>query len=68
MQYYRDGSDYISEHTDKTLDIKINTSIINFSLGATRKMQLKHKKKDFKTNERKKQNIYMVHNSMFELG
>jgi alkylated DNA repair dioxygenase AlkB len=54
VQYYRDGSDYISEHTDKTLDIKFDTSILNFSLGATRKMQLKSKKKDFKTNERKK--------------
>ncbi len=44
IQYYRNGDDNIGEHSDKTLDIKIGTNIINYSLGATRTMILKKKK------------------------
>ncbi|POS86716.1 hypothetical protein EPUL_000876 [Erysiphe pulchra] len=44
IQYYRDGTDYISEHSDKTLDIVPNTSIGNFSIGAQRNMVFRTKK------------------------
>lgn len=44
IQYYRNGTDYISEHSDKTLDIVPNTSIGNFSLGAQRNMIFRTKK------------------------
>lgn len=44
IQLYRDGSDYISEHADKTLDILIGSNIVNLSFGASRTMALKSKK------------------------
>ncbi|KAI5811729.1 hypothetical protein DFH27DRAFT_474838, partial [Peziza echinospora] len=44
IQYYRDGNDYISEHSDKTLDIVRGSNIINVSLGAQRTMLLRSKK------------------------
>ncbi|RKF62814.1 DNA oxidative demethylase ALKBH2 [Erysiphe neolycopersici] len=44
IQYYRDGIDYISEHSDKTLDIVPDTSIGNFSVGAQRLMVFRTKK------------------------
>ncbi|KAF4631950.1 hypothetical protein G7Y89_g6168 [Cudoniella acicularis] len=44
IQFYRDGTDYISEHSDKTLDIAPNTFIANASLGAQRTMVFRTKK------------------------
>lgn len=44
IQCYRDGKDYISEHSDKTLDIVPNTFIANVSLGAQRTMVLRTKR------------------------
>ncbi len=44
IQYYRDGMDYISEHSDKTLDIVPRTFIANVSLGAQRLMVFRTKK------------------------
>ncbi|KAI9806715.1 MAG: hypothetical protein M1825_006172 [Sarcosagium campestre] len=44
IQWYRDGHDYISEHSDKTLDIVRGSSIVNVSLGAQRTMILRTKK------------------------
>lgn len=44
IQFYRDGTDYISEHSDKTLDIVPNTFIANVSLGARRTMVFRTKK------------------------
>lgn len=44
IQFYRDGNDYISEHSDKTLDIVPNTFIANVSLGAQRTMVFRTKK------------------------
>ncbi|KAH8836161.1 hypothetical protein DL96DRAFT_1666611 [Flagelloscypha sp. PMI_526] len=45
IQHYRTGNDYISEHSDKTIDIVRGTNIVNVSLGAQRTMTL-YKKKD----------------------
>lgn len=44
IQFYRSGTDYISEHSDKTLDIAPNTFIANISLGAMRAMTFRTKK------------------------
>ncbi|KAH8811851.1 hypothetical protein F5884DRAFT_669139 [Xylogone sp. PMI_703] len=44
IQFYRTGTDYISEHSDKTLDIVPNTFIANVSLGAQRTMTFRTKK------------------------
>eukprot|EP00392_Amoebophrya_sp_AT5.2_P013879 g14011.t1 len=43
LQLYRGGEDYISEHSDKTLDVCRDSKIVNFSAGATRVMVLKRK-------------------------
>ncbi|KAI9684375.1 MAG: hypothetical protein M1829_002185 [Trizodia sp. TS-e1964] len=44
IQHYRNGNDYISEHSDKTLDILRGSSIVNVSIGAQRTMTLRTKK------------------------
>jgi hypothetical protein len=44
IQLYRSGQDYISEHSDKTLDIKKGSSIVNASFGAQRTMRLRTKR------------------------
>ncbi|KAI5921010.1 hypothetical protein F4810DRAFT_722935 [Camillea tinctor] len=44
IQFYRDGNDYISEHSDKTLDIVKGSFIANVSLGAERTMTLRTKR------------------------
>jgi nicotinamidase-related amidase/alkylated DNA repair dioxygenase AlkB len=46
IQFYRDGNDYISEHSDKTLDIVPGSYIANVSLGAERTMVLRTKRVD----------------------
>ncbi|KAI0388579.1 hypothetical protein F5Y17DRAFT_195186 [Xylariaceae sp. FL0594] len=44
IQLYRHGNDYISEHSDKTLDIVKGSFIANVSLGAERTMTLRTKR------------------------
>jgi len=44
IQLYRHGNDYISEHSDKTLDIAKDSFIANVSLGAERTMTLRTKR------------------------
>lgn len=34
IQHYRSGADYISEHSDKTIDVVRGSKIVNVSLGA----------------------------------
>ncbi|PZD42740.1 2OG-FeII-Oxy-2 multi-domain protein, partial [Pyrenophora tritici-repentis] len=78
IQLYRSGSDFISEHSDKTLDIVQGSSIVNVSFGSQRTMRLRTKKPLSKTDEpgtaddatdqRKTQRVPMPHNSMFVLG
>ena len=63
IQYYRNGKDFIGEHSDKTLDVLIGSNIVNYSLGAARTMILKHK-----TQAGLKQRFKMPHNSLFILG
>ncbi|KAL1757031.1 hypothetical protein FB107DRAFT_210245 [Schizophyllum commune] len=44
IQLYREGKDYISEHSDKTIDITRGSNIANVSFGARRIMILRRKK------------------------
>ena len=67
IQLYRGGEDYISEHSDKTLDIVRGSSIVNVSLGAQRTMRLKTKKSAGEVT-RRTQLIPMPHGSVFVLG
>ncbi|CAI6313480.1 unnamed protein product [Periconia digitata] len=80
IQLYRSGEDFISEHSDKTLDIVKGSSIVNVSFGAQRTMRLRTKKaakagneseetsSTTATNERETQRVALPHNSMFVLG
>ncbi|KAK4240075.1 hypothetical protein C8A03DRAFT_13584 [Achaetomium macrosporum] len=55
IQHYRTGNDYISEHSDKTLDIVRGSFIANVSLGAERTMVFRTKRppKDRDNNNNK---------------
>ncbi|KAL1891413.1 hypothetical protein Sste5346_007676 [Sporothrix stenoceras] len=46
IQLYRTGNDYISEHSDKTLDIVPGSYVCNMSLGAERTMIFRTKRVD----------------------
>jgi len=45
IQLYRDGTDCIKEHADKTLDIEKGSTIVTYSIGARRVMVLRPKSK-----------------------
>ncbi|KAI4638766.1 hypothetical protein J4E93_009794 [Alternaria ventricosa] len=77
IQLYRSGNDFISEHSDKTLDIAKGSSIVNVSFGSQRTMRLRTKKApstskpedtESSTTERSTQRVHLPHNSMFTLG
>ncbi|EXM32257.1 hypothetical protein V3481_008048 [Fusarium oxysporum f. sp. vasinfectum] len=78
IQYYRDGNDYISEHSDKTLDIVKGSYIANVSLGAERTMTFRTKRRDKDpsqedltsptTSKRVIQRARLPHNSLCRLG
>ena len=71
IQLYRGGDDYISEHADKTLDVRRGSSIVSVSFGATRQFILRPKKglaEATKGRARDKLRIDLPHNSMFSLG
>jgi nicotinamidase-related amidase/alkylated DNA repair dioxygenase AlkB len=44
IQLYRGGTDFISEHSDKTLDVCPGSFIVNVSFGAERVMRLRTKR------------------------
>lgn len=82
IQFYRTGTDYISEHSDKTVDVVRGSNIVNVSLGAQRTMTLRMKRErakalpgeadDFEPDPplppRTTQRIPLPHNSMFVMG
>jgi len=72
IQHYRSGTDYISEHSDKTIDVVRGSKIVNVSLGAQRIMTLRTKKDKSKAEgddrNRSIQRIPLPHNSMFVMG
>jgi alkylated DNA repair dioxygenase AlkB len=43
MQLYRNGLDYITKHSDKTLDIQRGSAIVNLNLGTTRLFTIQNK-------------------------
>lgn len=46
IQLYRGGQDFISEHSDKTLDVAHGSNITNVSFGAERTLRLRSKRAD----------------------
>ncbi len=64
VQWYRHGADWISQHSDKTLDVARPSVIINVSVGATRVMILKSKARE----PRRVQKFDLPHASVFVLG
>ena len=73
IQHYRSGADYISEHSDKTIDIVRGSKVVNVSLGAQRVMTLRLKRDGVQNAgeaglARPSQKIPLPHNSMFVLG
>ena len=66
IQHYRSGADYISEHSDKTIDIAHGSNIVNVSVGAQRTMTLRTKN-DIGA-ARSSQRIILPHNSMLVMG
>lgn len=65
IQKYRTGRDNIGEHSDKTLDVKRGSAVINLSVGATRVMKLKPKPGSGIAAQQK---ITLPSNSVFVLG
>lgn len=63
IQLYRDGNDTIASHSDKTLDINLDTPIFNYSLGATRIMTIQNKK-----NKNILETIPLRHEECVEFG
>ncbi|PPR04678.1 hypothetical protein CVT24_011895 [Panaeolus cyanescens] len=51
IQFYRSGKDYISDHSDKTIDVVRGSNIVNVSMGAQRVMTLKLKKDKHKGSD-----------------
>ncbi|KAK8168035.1 hypothetical protein BKA80DRAFT_199522, partial [Phyllosticta citrichinensis] len=75
IQFYRQGGDHISEHSDKTLDIVRGSSIVNVSFGAQRTMRLRTKRSENTksggetvTSNREIQRVAMPHNSALVTG
>jgi nicotinamidase-related amidase/alkylated DNA repair dioxygenase AlkB len=66
LQLYRNGRDWISEHSDKTLDVVRPSSIVNVSLGRTRTMLLRPKLHTEESGTLQK--IHLPHGSMFVMG
>ena len=68
IQLYRSGTDFISEHSDKTLDIVPGSKIVNVSFGAERTMRLRTKRARSSENARGAQRtthrVPLPHNSM----
>ncbi|KAF2216023.1 hypothetical protein CERZMDRAFT_34241 [Cercospora zeae-maydis SCOH1-5] len=66
IQLYRNGNDFISEHSDKTLDIVANSSIVNASFGAQRTMRIRTKRDKSSTDPatRTTYRVPMPHNSL----
>jgi len=75
IQHYRSGKDYISEHSDKTIDVVAGSKIVNVSIGATRSMTLRTKKDALSSageleegQSRKHQKFPLPDRSMFVMG
>jgi alkylated DNA repair dioxygenase AlkB len=52
LNYYRDGNDHMSFHSDDEKELGMNPTIASLSFGATRSFHLKHKKNPAKKVEK----------------
>ncbi|KAM3424999.1 hypothetical protein BST61_g6969 [Cercospora zeina] len=70
IQLYRDGNDFISEHSDKTLDIVADSRIMNASFGAQRTMRIRTKQDKGSTDRatRTTYRVPMPHNSLIMMS
>lgn len=78
IQFYRNGKDYISEHSDKTIDVVKSSYIANVSLGAERTMVFRTKRQDKDRScsgasppgnaKRQAQRAQLPHNSLCRMG
>lgn len=71
IQLYRSGQDFISEHSDKTLDIVPGSNIVNVSFGAQRTMRLRTKRGAPTSEPNGARTTYRVatpHNSMIVMS
>ncbi|KAG5957700.1 hypothetical protein E4U58_005708 [Claviceps cyperi] len=78
IQFYRDGNDYISEHSDKTIDVVKGSYIANVSIGAERTMVFRTKRQGNDASlddalppcdlKRHVQRARLPHNSLCRLG
>jgi hypothetical protein len=79
IQFYRDGKDYISEHSDKTIDVVKGSYIANVSLGAERTMVFRTKRQSKHPSrpdaspppgdtKRASQRAQLPHNSLCRMG
>ena len=76
IQHYRSGKDYISEHSDKTIDVVAGSKIVNVSIGAARSMTLRTKKDAASSSaegseedkSRRNQKFPLPDRSMFVMG
>lgn len=68
LQLYRNGRDWISEHSDKTLDVARPSSIVNVSLGHMRTMLLRPKPAADLPRESVAQRIPLPHGSFLVMG
>ncbi|KAG5928580.1 hypothetical protein E4U42_000388 [Claviceps africana] len=80
IQLYRDGKDYISEHSDKTIDVVKGSYIANVSIGAERTMVLRTKRRESDADasatnaswsssaNRQIQRARLPHNSLCRMG
>jgi len=50
LNYYRDGKDSVSWHSDDEEELGKNPTIASISFGETRKFSIKHKNKDLKND------------------
>lgn len=66
IQLYRHGKDWISEHSDKTLDLVRPSFIVNVSLGQRRTMLLRPKRKGG-DSDAPIQRIPLVHGSLLRM-
>lgn len=69
IQLYRDGKDWISAHSDKTLDVMSDSFIVNVSVGAERTMVLRRKGKVVEGEPpRETQRIALPHGSVMQMS
>lgn len=59
LNYYRDGNDKVSWHSDDEKELGLNPTIASISLGAERKFKLRHK-----TKKELKHEIVLKHGSL----